>query len=91
VSRVQVEQLIIIPFLIVFSLGLLVTSLLSYRRTKNNKLVFISIVFIIFLLKGILMAVDLIYPTIIGLQYSFSFVLFDLGVLFFLFIATLKR
>ena len=87
----QLEQLLITPFLLVFSLGLLITSLVSYRRTKNTKLIFVSIVFLLFFCKGILLCFDLIYPDTGVFHSLFSFTLLDVIVLFFLFSATLKR
>jgi hypothetical protein len=87
----QLEQLLITPFLIVFSLGLLITSLMSYQRSKNTKLIFVSVVFFLFLLKGILMGIDVMYPGIPLLSSLFSFAVVDVIILVLLFIATLKR
>ena len=75
----------------VFSLGLLAVSLFSFWKYKNIKLLVISIVFIIFFIKGILLSLGLFY-TDMGLPTaSPSFVLFDVIVLVLLFSATLKR
>jgi len=69
-------------------------SLLSYKKFKNPKLLFISIVFIILLIKGVLFSINLFYPEILfidTLLFSIYSGLFDLTILILLFIATLKR
>ena len=75
----------------IFSLGLLLISLLSYRRYKNIKLFFVSLVFIIFLIKGILLTLNLFYENLIGLNYDPYLGVLDLIMLLLLFMATLKR
>ena len=87
----EIQGIIISPFLIVFSLGMLVTSIASYLRSKNMKLIFVSLVFLIFLIKGIVMALPLVYPEIATITSLSYFGLLDLIVLILLFIATLKR
>ena len=82
---------IIYSFLTVFSIGLLVVSFISYRRFKNPKLPFISVVLLIFSLKGILLTINLFYEIIsLNILYPF-FGLFDLVIVLLLFFAMLKR
>jgi len=71
--------------------GLLVVSLSSYKKYKNPKLLFVSIVFLIFLIKGLLMSIGMFYTDISLLQTISRTGLFDLIVLILLFMATLKR
>ncbi len=87
----SIEYLSISPFLIVFSLGMLVTSLMSYRRSKNLKLLFVSVVFLFFLSKGVLLMVSLFNSDVARVTTLSSFSVIDVIILVFLFIATLKR
>ncbi len=75
----------------IFALGLFIVSLMSYKKYKNGKLLFISIVFLIFLIKGILLSLSLFYSQFAENLSSSYYGLFDLIILFLLFIATLKR
>lgn len=75
----------------IFSLGLLWISLSSYRKYKNLKLLFVSIVFILFLLKGIILTINLFYEGLISISYDPFLGAVDLIMLLLLFMATLKR
>ena len=84
------ETTIIYGFLTVFSIGLMVISILSYRKSQNKKILFVSLIFIMFIIKGVLLSLSLLNP---DLQYLISipfFALLDLIILSFLFIAVLK-
>ena len=84
-----IESIIINARITIFSLGLLIVSILSYRKYKNVKLIFVSIVFLVFLIKGILLSLGLFYEEIaISSPYN---ELFDLIIIILLFMATLKR
>jgi hypothetical protein len=76
-----------------FSLGLLFVSILSYRRHKNVKLLFVCVVFLLFLIKGIILSLGLIYEEELSSIVSSVIYtgLFDLLVLILLFAATLRR
>jgi len=85
-------SIIISACITIFSLGLLMISLASYRKYKNLKLLVISFVFLIFLIKGILLSLGLFYNEIkMVTTDSLSVGFFDLLILVLLFIATLKR
>jgi len=86
-----IEDIAINSCITIFSLGMLVVSLLSYRKYKNNKLIFVSSAFLLFLMKGILLSLSLFYEEIIEITSSTYMGLFDLMILILLFIATLKR
>lgn len=75
----------------VFSLGLLFISLLSYHRTKNIKLLFVSLVFLVLLIRGILLSISLFNEQLKPLVTMPYVGLLDLTILTLLFIATLKR
>ena len=84
------ESTIIYGFLTVFSIGLMVISLLSYQKSKNKKILFISGIFIIFLIKGLLLSLSLLnleYQDIVSIPFL---ALLDLLILSFLFLAVLK-
>ena len=87
----EIHTIGISAFVTIFSAGLLIISLLSYKKHRNKKLLFVSLVFFILLIHGILLSLGLFYdeftvwtsPPYVGL--------FDLIILISLFIATLKR
>jgi len=87
----NVESIIIDACITIFALGLLIVSLLSYRKYKNTKLIFVSLVFLVFFLKGIMLSISLFYEQLSGFISNPYFRLLDLFVLILLFIATLKR
>ena len=83
------ENIIISACVTIFSLGLLIISLASYLKYKNLKLLFVSLVFLIFLIKGVLLTINVFFEELTWL--NSYFVIFDLVILIFLFIATIKR
>jgi hypothetical protein len=94
VGTMEIEQIIFSAGITIFSLGLLIISLASVSKYKNTKLLFVSLVFLVFLIKGVLLSLRLFFPSftlfdavLVG---SFSGV-FDVIILGLLFIATLKR
>ena len=74
-----------------FSLGLLIVSLASYRKYKNTKLLFITAVFVLFFIKAIIISLGLFDEEIYSLLSNSYFRLFDLAILMTLFMASLKR
>jgi len=89
--RMEIQDIVISAFITIFSLGLLVVSLASYKKYKNLKLLFVSIVFFIFLLKGVILSLSLFYDEAIILTSNTYAGPIDLIILILLFIATLKR
>jgi hypothetical protein len=87
----NLETIILSAFITIFSLGLLGISLASYRKYKNQKLLFVSGVFLIFLIKGILLSLSLIDSDFDLFLSTTITGIFDVSILLFLFIATLKR
>ena len=85
------ESIIIYGFITIFSIGLFCVSILSYLKSKNKKLLFISTVFLLFILKGIILSLSL-FLSDLNLFINIPILsVFDLIVLFLLFIATLKN
>ena len=87
----EIESIIISGFLTIFAFGLLIVSLASYKKYKNSKLVFVSLVFLVFFIKGMLTSIGLFYEQLTIINLSPYNGLFDLVILILLFIATLKR
>lgn len=88
----SLELLAISAFITIFSVGLLLVSILSYKKHKNRKLVFICLVFLLFLIKGAVLSYGLITNTFMLSSTSFVTAgFFDLLILILLFIATLRR
>ena len=87
----EIQAIVIYAFITIFSLGLLLVSLASYRRYKNIKLLFVTIVFLVFFVKGVLLSIGLFYEEIEGFVTDIYGGLFDLTILILLFIATLRR
>jgi hypothetical protein len=86
-----IESIVISACITVFALGLFIVSLASYKKHKNQKLLFICLVFFIFLIKGILLSLGMFSPQLATLASNPYVGLFDLVILATLFIATLKR
>ena len=89
--RVDITTIVIDACITIFSLGLLIVSLFSYRKYKNTKLLFVSLIFLVFFVKGILLSVGLFYKQISDIILNPYTELFDLVILVMLFMATLKR
>jgi len=56
------ESIIIYAFITIFSIGLFCVSLLSFNKSKNKKLLFVSIVFFLFFIKGVILSLSLFLP-----------------------------
>jgi hypothetical protein len=90
----EIEALIISASVTMLSFGLLLVSLVSYCKHRNLKLLFISGVFIILLIKGMVLSVRLFFLDISEIElllFGTYAGIFDLFVLILLFIATFKR
>ena len=87
----EIESIIINACITIFSLGLLIVSLLSYRKYKNAKLLFVSIVFFVFFVKGIVFSLSLFTVQLGDIASNPYIGLFDFAILVLLFMATLKR
>ena len=87
----SVENIVINAVITILSLGLLVVALASYSKYKNLKLLFVSLVFLVLFIKGLLFSVLLFQGNLNTILSSPYVGLFDLIILVLLFIATLKR
>ena len=91
-------QDILIPCIMILALSLMIIAGLSYKRTKNQKILIITIAFICFFVKGVILSIGLF----IGMLSSdslppsfvipFDFLLFlDFLILLLLYFAVFKR
>lgn len=70
---------------------LLFISILAYKRERSWRLLFASIVFVLFLVKGIIMSISIFTSTMKDLEKDWAFhLLFDVIILLFLFITVLS-
>jgi len=75
----------------IIALGLFVVSILSFKRYKNMKLIFISSAFFVFFIKGIIQSLSIFQRDLTWIDTNPYMKLIDLVILIFLFVATLKR
>ncbi|MFH1101831.1 MAG: hypothetical protein V1726_07335 [Methanobacteriota archaeon] len=70
---------------------LCIVSLHSYRIYRNAKLLFVLLVFVFFLTKGILLSLSLFYHQFTDISSSYYFLMTDLIILTLLYLAAFKR
>jgi len=75
----------------VFSLGLFIISLNSYRKAQKKKILFVSLVLLLFFIKNLLLSILLFIAQIENTITILALELFDLLILVFLFIAVLTK
>ncbi len=85
------ENTIIYGFLTVFSFGLWIISIFSYRKSRNKKIIFVNIVFLIFFIKGVLLSLSIFNSEIFDLISIQMLAIFDLIIICLLFISILKK
>jgi hypothetical protein len=87
-----IEEIInfLIAWVTVFSLALFVIGYVSYRRTKHPKILAVSIAFLLYFIKGIVMAVGLYFPHLIAITTELPSILLDVVILLTLYYATLR-
>jgi len=87
----EIEYIVIGAAISINSLVLLITSLLSYRKYKNKKLIFVIIAFFFFFIRGILLSLGLFYEPFAPIISSHYTWLIDVIILNLLYLAALKR
>jgi hypothetical protein len=80
----------LIAWVTVFSLALFVIGFLSYRRTGNPKLLAVSTAFLLYFIKGVVMALGLYFPNIVGVTTELPSILLDVLILLTLYYATVR-
>jgi len=84
-------NIIIVGFATIFSLGLFIISLISYRKSKNKKILFVNLVLLLFFLKNLFLSFTLFTTQIQNNNTLLVLGLFDLFILVFLYIAVLTK
>ena len=87
----EIEHIIIGAAISINAFVLLITSLFSYRKYKNPKLIFVIVVFLFFFIRGALLSIGLFYQPLSAFISSYYTWLIDIIILNTLYIAALKR
>lgn len=87
-----IEEVInfLIAWVTVFSLALFIIGYVSYRRTGHPKLLAVSIAFLLFFIKGVVMALGLYFPDIVNVTTELESILLDVAILLTLYYATVR-
>ncbi|MFH1101477.1 MAG: hypothetical protein V1726_05545 [Methanobacteriota archaeon] len=87
----EIISIILSAGITILAVNLFLVSVFSYRRFRNKKLLFISIVFLLFFIRGILLSVNVLSGMISDQNQFVSLWVFDLFILITLYITSLKR
>lgn len=90
-DQTMILNLILNGIIIVFSLGLLGISLLSYKKFRNTKLLFVSVVFFLFSLKALITVLSFFLGFAPKINSSIYAGFLDLTIIIILYLAMLKR
>jgi len=90
-DSMSLANIIIVGVTTVFSFGLLIISFISYRRSKNKKILFVNLVLLLFFIKNLLLSYNLFAMLIQNNSLIFVLEIFDLFILVFLFVAVLTK
>ncbi|MGA1792903.1 MAG: hypothetical protein ACMUHM_03040 [Thermoplasmatota archaeon] len=87
---------VLVGLLIVLSLALTIIGWLSYRRTGNPKVRMVTIAFILFLMKGVFLAVGLYFTDLVRVPRGFAgsfdlMMVLDVLVLLTLYLALFRK
>ena len=86
----EVIELFVAAGITLFSFGLLVLSLVGLKKTKDTRMIFVSAMFLMFLVKGILYTYSLFQGSYIFFDSILNVLIVDLIILILLFISSLK-
>jgi len=87
----EVEGIIIGAAITINALILIATSLMSYRKYKNVKLLFIFVAFLFFLIRGVLFSIGIFYEPFHFFTTTYYLLIFDVIILNILYFSALKR
>lgn len=90
-DNISLAIISIVGITTVFSLGLFIISLNSYRKTQKKKILFVSLLLLLFFIKNLLLSFFLFTTQIETTIAILALELFDLLILVFLFIAVLTK
>jgi hypothetical protein len=83
----EIWFVLIIALITILSLILLTLTLLSYRKYKNKKLFFVSLVFLVLFIRGLLLSISIFNEEIIEITSNSYIWIFDLIILVLLYAA----
>jgi len=86
-----IEYIIVGAAICICALVLFLFSILSYRKYKNPKLLFVLIVFLFFLIRGILFSISFFYEPLAAFTASVYPWIIDVVILNLLYLSALKR
>ena len=89
--NIEIEYIVISAAISICSLVLFLSAILSYRKYRNQKLPFVILVFLFFLVRGVMLSVSLFYTPLAPFASSYYTWLIDLVILNLLYLAALKR
>ncbi len=87
----ELEYIVISAAISINSLILLIASLLSFRKYKNKKLLFVIIAFLFFFIRGVLLSISLFYEPLSIIKSGYYIWIIDIIILNTLYLASLKR
>lgn len=90
-DTIVVLTFIFVGFITIFSLGLLIISYNSYRKSRNKKILFVNLVLLFFFVKTLFLSIMLFTAQIESSSILLTLELFDLLILLFLYIAVLIK
>jgi hypothetical protein len=85
------EYVIISGAITIVALILLSISIVSYKRYRNKKLLFVITVFLFFLIRGVLLSIGSLYDPLGPIASSHYMWIFDLIILTMLYLAAFQR
>jgi len=86
-----IEGVILFASITIFSLVLLIISLLSYWKYGKLRRLFISIILFMFFTRSVLLSLGLFYPQVETFTSSIYIWVFDLAILAVLYVTSLKK
>jgi hypothetical protein len=86
-----IEGVILFASITIFSLVLLIISLLSYWKYGKLRRLFISIILFMFFTRSVLLSLGLFYQQVEAFTSSIYIWVFDLAILAVLYVASLKK
>ena len=79
---------IFIAWMTVFSVTLFLISLAAYARSKSPRIVLVSMAFLMFSVKGVVLSIGLYWPSVMHVTTDLPSLLFDVLILLILYSAT---
>lgn len=87
----MILQTLIAACITILSIGLIFICISGYKRYRNSKLIFVCLVIVLFLIKGLIFSFDVFFQNIIPIEFDPTIGVIDIIMLVLLFMATFKR